>query len=70
MSNTGYYSNSTNVEYKINKKFNYNGLNLKPVESNNDYLCLGCIFDPDVCDMKCKKFQRRDFKNVIFVKAD
>jgi len=54
------------VEYKINKLFTLNGVKLKPIEAICDYLCLGCYFEPELCDMRCKRYERGDFKNVIF----
>lgn len=56
------------VELKIGEVFEYEGIKLKVVETE-DYSCRGCYFLDlgDKCwQQHCMRFDRKDKKNVIF----
>lgn len=57
------------VEIKVNEVIEFNGATLQAVETE-DMSCKGCYFNHyKNCDMHCLPSERKDKKNVIFIKS-
>lgn len=63
-------------EFKVGEVFNFEDVKLKVEISEHDGGCWGCYFyvrndcNDKLCICPCSRFDRKDNKNVIFVKEE